>query len=62
MSDLGLSLPLRALRLNGAIGITDAACRSAAYVYFTGNPAICALIECVRPVKADRPARQPRCT
>jgi hypothetical protein len=38
MTDLGLSLPLRVRRLKDAIGITDAAGRSVAYVYFTGDP------------------------
>src|ERR1700712_4283592 len=57
MNDLGLSLPLRIRRLNGAIGITDAAGRSAAYVYFTGDPDQRASTKRVGPVEAEAIAR-----
>ena len=53
MNDLGLSLPLRIRRLNGAIGITDAAGRTAAYVYFTGDPDQRASTKRVGPVEAE---------
>ena len=53
MNDLGLSLPLRIRRLNGAIGITDAAGRSAAYVYFTGDPGSRASTKRIGPAEAE---------
>ena len=53
MNDLGLSLPLRIRRLNGAIGITDAAGRTAAYVYFTGDPDSRASTKRVGPAEAE---------
>jgi hypothetical protein len=53
MTHLGLSLPLRVRRLKDAIGITDAAGRSAAYVYFTGDPDRRASTKRVGPAEAD---------
>src|ERR1700710_1832434 len=53
MNDLGLSLPLRIRRLNGAIGIIDAAGRSAAYVYFTGDPNSRASTKRIGPAEAE---------
>jgi hypothetical protein len=52
MTDLGLSLPLRVRRLKDAIGITDAAGRSVAYVYFTGDPDRRTSTKRVGPVEA----------
>jgi hypothetical protein len=57
MTDLGLSLPLRVRRLKDAIGIADAAGRSAAYVYFTGDPDRRASTKRVGPVEAEAIAR-----
>jgi len=53
MTDLGLSLPLRIRRLRDAIGITDAAGRTAAYVYFAGDPDSQAAAKRVGPVEAE---------
>ncbi len=53
MTDLGLSLPLRIRRLRDAIGITDAAGRTAVYVYFTGDPDSRASTKRVGPVEAE---------
>lgn len=53
MTELGLSLPLRIRRLRNAIGITDAAGRTAAYVYFTGDPDSRASTKRVGPVEAE---------
>lgn len=57
MTDLGLSLPLRIRRLRDAIGITDAAGRTAAYVYFAGDPDSQASAKRVGPVQAEAIAR-----
>ena len=57
MTDLGLSLPLRIRRLRDAIGITDAAGRTAAYVYFAGDPDSQASTKRVGPVQAEAIAR-----
>jgi hypothetical protein len=57
MTDLGLSLPLRIRRLRDAIGITDAAGRTAAYVYFTGDPDSRASTKRVGPAEAEAIAR-----
>jgi hypothetical protein len=57
MTDLGLSLPLRIRRLRDAIGITDAAGRTAAYVYFAGDPDSRASTKRVGPVEAEAIAR-----